>query len=127
MRLLLPSRAHFLRQIIDGGFARVGLQPHIVAEVDSLSALRDALRANLGCVILPNSAIVEGPGRNGLQIRPIRSPRLEATVALCMPEQLPITDSVRVVEDIVIQLTSEALADNWWNGVRPLASGMKAG
>ena len=124
MRLLLPSRIHLLRHVIDAGFARAGLEPDIAAEIDSPAALKDALRAGLGVVLLPNSAFAEGAARSRLQVRPIRQPRLEATVSLCLPDQLPITSSVRAVEDSILHLVSEALADGRWTGVRPLAAAL---
>jgi LysR family nitrogen assimilation transcriptional regulator len=124
MRLLLPSRIHLLRHVIDAGFARAGLEPDIAAEIDSPAALKDALRAGLGVALLPNSAFAEGAARSRLQVRPIREPRLEATVSLCLPDQLPITSSVRAVEDCILHLVSEALADGRWTGVRPLAAAL---
>lgn len=127
MKLLLPSRVHLLRQVIDSGFARAGIHPDIVAEVDSPAALRDALRGNLGVALLPDSAFPRDAGRVGLQVRPIRQPRLEATVALCMSEQWPITNSVRAIEDVICQLVSEALSEGWWTGVRPLAGALSPG
>ncbi|MFI4982756.1 MAG: LysR substrate-binding domain-containing protein, partial [Nevskiales bacterium] len=127
MRLLLPSRIHLLRHVIDAGFARAGLEPDIAAEIDSPAALRNALRARLGVALLPNSAFAETAARSRLQVRPIRQPRLEATVALCLSDQLPITSSVRAVEDVILHLVSEALAEGWWTGVRPLAGALSPG
>ncbi len=122
MRLLLPSAIHFLRQLIEGAFARIGARLEIAAEIDSFATLRDALRANLGISILPHAAIVEAAARDRLQIRPIRQPRLEATVSLGVSDQLPTTDSVRAVEHIILQLVDESTAAGAWPGVRPLAN-----
>ena len=92
MRLLVPSAIHFLRPLIEGAFARIGARLEIAAEINSRATLRDALRANLGISVLPHAAFADVARQDRLQIRPLRQPRLEATVSLGVSDQLPTTE-----------------------------------
>jgi len=54
--LILPSAGHGLRSALDAAFTRVGLQPTLAAEIDSLATLMDAVDAGLGATIQPWAA-----------------------------------------------------------------------
>jgi len=127
MRLLLPSTIHFLRHVIERAFARIGISPDIAVEIDSFSALRGALRANLGVSILPFAAFAEVAAEDHMQIRQIRQPRLEAMVSLGTSDQLPVTDSVRAVENIILELVGELTAAGATTGIRSLGHTLSPG
>ena len=55
--LILPTGAHGLRSALDAAFARADIKPHLVAEVDSLTMLMDAVCAGLGCTVQPWAAL----------------------------------------------------------------------
>jgi LysR family tcuABC transcriptional regulator len=60
--LILPSAPHGLRSIINAAFARARVAPRIVAEIDGLALLMDAVRAGLGATIQPGAAVARVPG-----------------------------------------------------------------
>ena len=126
-RLLLPSTIHFLRHVIERAFSRIGVHPEIAVEIDSFSTLRDALRANLGVSILPRAAFAELASEDRMQMRQIRQPRLEAIVSLGTPDQIPLTDSVRAVENIILELVDGLTAGSARSGIRALAHTSGAG
>jgi len=55
--LILPSATHGLRALLDAAFARVRVTPNVVAEIDGLSLLMDAVRAGFGATIQPGAAL----------------------------------------------------------------------
>jgi LysR family tcuABC transcriptional regulator len=55
--LILPSGPHGLRSTIDTAFAAAHSAPHVVAEIDSLAMLMDAVRAGLGATLQPGAAL----------------------------------------------------------------------
>jgi LysR family tcuABC transcriptional regulator len=55
--LILPSGPHGLRSTIDAACAAARVQPRVVAEVDSLAVLMDAVQAGLGATIQPGAAV----------------------------------------------------------------------
>jgi len=54
--LVMPSASHYLRTLINGGFARAKCTPNIVLEVDGLALLMDAVHAGVGATIQPGAA-----------------------------------------------------------------------
>ena len=55
--LRLPTGTHGLRSTLDAAFARSNIKPQLVAEVDSLSMLMDAVCAGLGATVQPWAAL----------------------------------------------------------------------
>ncbi|WP_423195741.1 MULTISPECIES: LysR family transcriptional regulator [unclassified Cupriavidus] len=60
--LLLPSSVHGLRSLLNTAFARSQHALHIVAEIDGLAMLMDAVRAGLGATIQPGAAVARHIG-----------------------------------------------------------------
>ena len=48
MELLLPSRIHTIRQVVDAAFQQASLQPRVIGEVESVLTLVSAVGADLG-------------------------------------------------------------------------------
>ncbi len=117
---ILPSAVHFLRPIIEQACAGQGFAPHVVAEIDSLAGLADALHQGLGIAILPRSALEAEMAAGTLNAFPIGSGSIEATVSLCVSDHLPITPAIESLGHVIRDLVRERLARESWNGVRPV-------
>jgi len=59
--LILPSGPHGLRSTLDAAFARAKVVPTVLAEIDSLPMLMDAVDAGLGCTLQPWAALGRFP------------------------------------------------------------------
>jgi LysR family tcuABC transcriptional regulator len=55
--LILPTGTHGLRSVIDAAFVRAQLVPTLVAEIDSLPMLMDAVDAGFGATVQPGAAV----------------------------------------------------------------------
>jgi LysR family tcuABC transcriptional regulator len=55
--LIMPTGGHGLRSALDAVFSRARIQPTVVAEIDSLTMLMDAVQAGLGGSLQPWSAV----------------------------------------------------------------------
>jgi LysR family tcuABC transcriptional regulator len=55
--MILPSGPHGLRSLLDTAFARANIEPNIVAEIDGLAMLMDAVGGGLGVTIQPGAAL----------------------------------------------------------------------
>ncbi|MDO9436909.1 LysR family transcriptional regulator [Hydrogenophaga sp.] len=55
--LILPTKAHGLRNMTMECFQAAGIEPHIAAEVDGLAILMEAVGEGLGCTIQPGAAL----------------------------------------------------------------------
>ena len=116
----LLSPIHFLRAVVDRACARAGFELRVVAEIDSLAALLEAVANGLGVTVLPRAAL--GPDSPRLSIHRLGPEPIEATVSLCTSAQLPITASIEVVGTLVTALVEECLATRSWAGVRRFAT-----
>jgi len=117
--MILPSGIHFLRAVIENACAKAGFAPRVVAEIDSLTELAEALKQAIGVTILPRPAIEEQHASDGLVIRRIGPERIETTVSLCTSAQLPITDAIEAMRRIILSLVQARLCEGVWQGVRP--------
>jgi LysR family tcuABC transcriptional regulator len=55
--LILPTGVHGLRSTLDSAFARARCKPAVVAEIDSLAMLMDAVDSGLGSTLQPWAAV----------------------------------------------------------------------
>ncbi|WP_349934864.1 LysR substrate-binding domain-containing protein [Acetobacter sp. A11-2] len=116
--LLLPPDYNFVRKRINTAFARKQIEPHIVAEVEALLTLQDAVAAGIGFTILPWSVaskiIVPGKSR----VHELRSPIIQEDVSLCVPESIPETEAGVAVRNILIELAKSMVMSQNWPGTQ---------
>jgi LysR family transcriptional regulator, nitrogen assimilation regulatory protein len=115
--LLLPGRTHFLRQLIEKAFERVGVRPRVAAEIESVATLREAIAAGLGATILPWAVANTFTGSRAPVVRRVVEPTIQATVSLCVPDQNQMSDSALAVADILAQLVRELASSGQAHGI----------
>jgi LysR family nitrogen assimilation transcriptional regulator len=115
--LLLPSRGHFLRRLIDESLARARVLPKVVSEIESVSALGAAVIDGLGSTILPASVTAGSAGFAGAEVRRLVRPVIEATVSLCTSDHLPLSEPALAVRSVLIDIV-ERLMRNHPQGIR---------
>ncbi|WP_378941701.1 LysR substrate-binding domain-containing protein [Mesorhizobium sp. ANAO-SY3R2] len=113
--LVLPSHSNGLRTLVDAAFARHGLTPNLVAEIDSLSSLRGAAGQGLAATILPRSAA--GENADGLHVADIVEPSIKRTIVLCKPSAQPASGPVEAVEALIIEVINDLVTSGKWQGV----------
>jgi LysR family tcuABC transcriptional regulator len=111
--LILPSALHGLRTTLATAFATAGIKPTIVAEIDGLALLMDAVRAGLGATIQPGAAVARAEGRALLhsQITDAHVTRHNLLVSLSDDELSPAGLAARVVMAEVAR--AMVLAGRW--------------
>lgn len=117
VRLLLPSRGHFLRRLIDESMARARVVPNVVSEIESASALGAAVMEGLGATILPASVAAGASSFAGAEIRRLVRPAIEATVSLCVSDHLPLSEPALAARAVVLDIVG-GLMRNHPQGVR---------
>lgn len=112
LRLILPSRGHFMRRSIDEAFMRARCAPRVVAELESATSLVEAVEAGLGATILPHAAIEAAAGSAGLRVRALVRPAITTTVFFCASDHLPLSEPAKasraVLMDVLRSVLSEA-------------------
>jgi LysR family nitrogen assimilation transcriptional regulator len=113
--LVLPGHSNGLRALVDAAFARHGLKPKIIAELDSLPTLRGAAEQGLAATILPRSAAHDVSRK--LEIREIIEPTIERTIVLCRPTASAPSQPVEAVEALLIETLEDLVVSGRWKGV----------
>ena len=67
--LIMPSASHGLRATLEAAFARARVAPRVVAEIDGLAMLMDAVRAGQGATIQPGAATARLVDERLVQVR----------------------------------------------------------
>jgi LysR family tcuABC transcriptional regulator len=125
--LILPSGPHGLRSTLDAAFARARITPHVVAEIDSLAMLMDAVDAGLGCTVQPWAALGRFPDAQQrfalAEISDARSRRLNSLCSLSDDELSPAGLAARVV---LADCARSLVQDGRWVGASLSRSVMAA-
>lgn len=115
--LILPTGTHGLRSTLDAAFARARCQPTLVAEIDSLSMLMEAVDAGLGCTLQPWAAVgrfADAKQRFHLaEIADAQAKRLNSVCSLSDDELSPAALATRVV---LLDCARELVRSGRWVG-----------
>jgi len=106
--LILPSRPHGLRTIVDRAAAKNEVNPNVAIEVDSLSVILELVRRNLGYTILSKVACSKDMDTGKLVARNINNPELTRTTVLAWPKDFPLTQAAKAMADFVRQSSQSA-------------------
>lgn len=107
--ILLPSKNHFLRRIIDDAFSRARVTPRLVSEVESISLIGAAVMDDLGSTILPAS-IQLSPNMDGASVRPLSHPAIEVPVCLAVSDHLPLSEPALAARSVVLKVVEEFMS-----------------
>lgn len=102
--LYLARPYNVVRRMVDEAFAGAGMTPRVVAEVESASTLMAVISDGLGATILPESMARQIVAScHAWQCR-IVEPVIEAPLALCQSDHLPLSEPALAVRDILLEL-----------------------
>ena len=73
-RLVLPSRQHGLRRIVEAAAGRAGIALNVAFEADSFGVLKELVESGLGQAVLPRSAIRAEEAAGRLRVAPLVRP-----------------------------------------------------
>jgi LysR family tcuABC transcriptional regulator len=110
--LILPSPSHGLRATLDAAFDRAGHAPTVVAEIDSLALLMDAVSAGHGATIQPGAALarLQGDRFALVQVADGDARRTNLLASLNDDELSPAALAVRVLlAEVARRLVTEGL------------------
>jgi LysR family nitrogen assimilation transcriptional regulator len=106
MDLYLARPYNVVRKMVDEAFAGIGLVPRVVAEIESASTLTAVIAEGLGATILPESmARTVVAACKAWQCR-IIEPVIEAPLALCQSDHLPLTEPAQAIREILLELVA---------------------
>ena len=119
--LVLATRIHTVRQLVDLTFRRVGVDAKVIAEIESVPTIARAIWAGLGATILPwSSANAVIAGRDDIAVRRITKPSMQVKVSICTSDQLPLSEPAQAVSDLLGELAHKFADDHQARGVKAI-------
>lgn len=105
--LVLPSRPQALRVIFDEAVEDQQLPLRIVAEVDSIKMVLSLVARNVGCSVVPASAIKTWPAPEPVYKAQVVHPVIRNRIVLATPAARPSNRLVKAVNTIIKQLVKQ--------------------
>ena len=105
--LVLPSRPQALRMIFDDAVEDQQLPLRIVAEVDSIKMVLSLVARNVGCSVVPASAVKTWPGSAPVFTAQVSHPVIRNRIVLATPAARPHTRLVKAVHGILKPLMKQ--------------------
>jgi LysR family nitrogen assimilation transcriptional regulator len=107
IELFLPRPYNVVRKLVDAAFTRIGMVPRIAAEIESAFTLTAAIADGLGATVLPASMAREVTSSCGAWQFQIVDPVIEAPLALCQSDHLPLSEPAQAVKEILLELAGD--------------------
>jgi LysR family nitrogen assimilation transcriptional regulator len=105
--LLLPSRIHTIRQVVEAAFHQLSLEPNMVGEVESALTLVNAVDAGLGATVLPWSAARAILDVSTLSVRRIVDPVIQVKLSMVTSDNQPLSEPALAVHDLFLELVRD--------------------
>ena len=106
MDLYLARPYNVVRKMVDEAFAAIGRAPKVVAEIESASTLTAVIADGLSATILPESMARQVAASCGGWQSRIVDPIIEAPLALCQSDHLPLSEPAQAIKEILIELVA---------------------
>lgn len=121
--LILPTGSHGLRSTLESAFARAKCQPTLVAEIDSLAMLMDAVDSGLGCTLQPWAAVsrfVDASER--FHLAQITDPLARRGNSLCSLSDDELSPAALAARVVLADCAVDAVRSGRWVGTTLISS-----
>jgi LysR family nitrogen assimilation transcriptional regulator len=106
--LIIPSRPHAIRALVETRLAALGLRPQIVMEIDAVAAILDLVAEGHGFAVLSPRALDGERAARKLVSRPIGPPKLASLLAIATSAQRPSTPIQQATVAMIEELAPRA-------------------
>jgi LysR family nitrogen assimilation transcriptional regulator len=111
--LILPSRSHTSRRILEERAFAANATVNVIMEVDDTSLIRTLLRQGLGFSVLSQGAFERAIDRKELEARPIR-PRMSWPLAMMTASGRPRSEPLEALMTTIRATVRELIASGAW-------------
>ena len=111
--LILPSRQHTSRRLLEERAFASDATVNVVMEVDDTSLIRTLLRKGLGFSVLSQGALQNEEDRRELESRPIR-PRMSWPLAMMTASGRPRSEPLEALMSAIRATVRELIASGAW-------------
>lgn len=118
--MVLPSRSHGLRILIETALGDLGICPRIALEIDSYANIKRFVTMGHGASILPRHAVAEEVAAGRVEISRIAAPGFWRSAYLVSPAGRPATRAKEAIRTLTEAVIAELLATGAWAGAHPV-------
>jgi LysR family nitrogen assimilation transcriptional regulator len=108
--LIIPSRPHAIRRLVETRLASLGLSPQVAMEIDAVPAILELVADGLGFAVLSERALQGTAMAERLFARVIVQPALRTSLAIVTSAQRPSTPLQKATVAMIERLAGETLA-----------------
>ena len=106
-RLVVPSRPHSIRMLLEAALAKEQLKPTIALEIESIPAILDFVQTDDVHAVLSLNAILSSGHDDAFHVRPLSNPKLVASLWIATSAQRPrgplLDQAVRLLHQLIEQ------------------------
>lgn len=113
-RLILPSKGHGLRDLVDGFAQGVGVQSEVAMEIDSYRNIKHLVCRGFGASILPLHAVTEEVANGTLSCARFVDPGLRRSAVI--KRAGTVTRAQQAVEETIHEVVGRLVKDGLWVG-----------
>lgn len=114
--LILPSRPHGLRVLVDHVAGKARVTPDVAFEIDALPAIKELVEQDVGGTILPYASVHREVAQGRLHARQIVDPPLSRRLVLATSTQRPLSKASRIVLQELKSVVRQLVDDGTWRG-----------
>jgi LysR family nitrogen assimilation transcriptional regulator len=99
--LILPSKEHGVRVLVDRALAEKGLKPNILVEIDSLYSSLIMVESGLGCTVVSYPCVKRWIESGRIEYRPLIEPEITRKLVTAIAPNRPSTRPVRAFASLL--------------------------
>jgi len=106
--MLLPPVYNFVRKAVETSFIRSRVNLNLVAEIDAVRTLIQAIDHGLGLSIMPRAVVdrIIAEAQSPIIAHKI-TPRIKETLSICTPAHSPLSEAAGAVRTILLELSNQ--------------------
>jgi DNA-binding transcriptional LysR family regulator len=115
--LLMPCRPHATRMQLESMMTQAGIQFNVVAEIDSVPSMLEAVEAGVGATVLPWSAVYRQALQGRISVRPFAVP-ITREITMCRSDTAPLTAAGMATWSAIQPCLEELVKASIWKGLQ---------
>ena len=112
--LILPSRPHGLRVLVDDFLAGIGVTPNVQVEIDAMPSTLSLVESGIGYTILSYSSAHHLLEAGRIRKWPIVQPTMTRSLVVATSTQRPVTKAARALVGFVRKQVDTLVAEGRW-------------
>ncbi len=113
--LILPSRPHGLRVLVDDCLAKAGVAPNVQVEIDAMPSTLGLVERGVGYTILSYSCVHNLIETGRIRKWSIVAPKMTRSLVVATSTQRPVTQAARALIGFVRKQVDVLVSEGQWN------------